>query len=150
MSSGGDGVDSNGGLQISGGQLYVSGPTSGADASLDSETGIVIDGGIVIAVGSSGMVETPATNSKQYCISINLSASTTGDIEIKSGTEVIASFSPSAIFGAGKNYQSIVISSPGFANGKTYTVVSGTVTTTVTISGVITKVGTAVGPGGRK
>lgn len=148
VSSGGDGVDSNGGIQISGGELYVSGPTSGADAALDSETGIVIDGGVVIALGSSGMVQTPATNSKQYCISINLSTSASGSVTVKSSDTILFAFVPSDIFGSGKNYQSIVISSPDFINGKTYSIISGSNTTSATISGIITKIGNSVGPGG--
>lgn len=147
VSSGGDGVDSNGGIQISGGELYVSGPASGADAALDSETGIIIDGGIVIAAGSSGMVQTPAANSKQYCISINLPASASGNITVKSGSTTLAAFSPSDIFGSGKNYQSMVISCPDFTEGKTYSIVSGTSTTSAAISGIITKIGNSAGPG---
>lgn len=151
VNAGGDGIDSNGGCLITGGEVYVYGPTSGGDASLDTETGMIINGGTLIAVGSSGMVETPATNSQQYCVSINLASSATGSITVKSGDTVIASFLPNSIFGVSKNYQSIVLSSPLFEKGKTYSVVSGNTTTSVTISGIITKVGTAAGPntGGR-
>lgn len=144
----GDGIDSNGGVLISGGELYVYGPVSNGDAALDSETGIIVKGGILIAVGSSGMVETPTTNSIQYIISINLSSSISGKIQVKSDNEVIADFDPISIFGVTKNYQSIVISIPNFYKGEKYSVHSGTTATNVTINGIITKIGQAAGPGG--
>ncbi len=135
VSSGGDGVDSNGGIKITGGELYVSGPTSGADAALDSESGIVINGGIVIAVGTKGMVETPSTSSTQCAISINLSSSRSGSVSIKnSNEETLASFSPSLIFGSSKSYSSIVISCPEIAKGSKYTIITGTSSTSVKTS----------------
>lgn len=94
------------------------------------------------------MVETPASNSLQNVVSINLSAIASGKVEIKSGSQVVASFDPVAVFWLTKNYQSIVISVKDFVNGQTYSVVSGTTTTSATISGIITKIGQAAGPGG--
>ena len=67
IGSEGDGVDSNGTILISGGELYIAGSGNSADAALDADGGILINGGYVFAAGSLGMVETPASNSSQYC-----------------------------------------------------------------------------------
>ncbi|MDL2292572.1 carbohydrate-binding domain-containing protein [Acholeplasma sp. OttesenSCG-928-E16] len=152
VNSSGDGIDSNGGVVISGGEVYIAGPTSGADAALDSETGIIVSGGILVAAGSSGMVETPATNSTQYCVLINLQSSTSGKISVSKSSTTLLSFDCSSIFGSNKNYQSVVVSCPEFALGETFDITTGSKTTNVSISSIITKVGNSVGggrPGGR-
>ena len=81
IGSEGDGVDSNGTILISGGELYIAGSGNSADAALDADGGILINGGYVFAAGSLGMVETPASNSSQYCVSFarntSISAGTT-------------------------------------------------------------------------
>lgn len=69
IGSEGDGVDSNGTILISGGELYIAGSGNSTDAALDADGGILINGGYVFAAGSLGMVETPASNSSQYCVS---------------------------------------------------------------------------------
>lgn len=56
----GDGIDSNGTSEFAGGTTIIYGPTNGDNGSLDSEKGVLIKGGIILAFGSSGMVETPA------------------------------------------------------------------------------------------
>lgn len=49
----GDGVDSNGGIQICGGTLIAIGPNSGGNSCLDSEAGIAYTGGTVLGIASS-------------------------------------------------------------------------------------------------
>ena len=51
----GDGIDSNGSLQISGGTVYVDGPTDGGNGALDYDGSGEVSGGTVVAVGSVGM-----------------------------------------------------------------------------------------------
>lgn len=55
----GDGVDSNGTLEMSGGTLLICGPTSGGDGSLDFETDMTYSGGTLLALSSRGMMEYP-------------------------------------------------------------------------------------------
>jgi hypothetical protein len=142
----GDGVDSNGGMLMSGGTLMISGPVDNSNGALDSENGIEVTGGTLVAIGSSGMVETPTTNSTQYCVSINLSSSKSGDVALKFNGKTICSFSPSNLWGTAKAYQSVVVSSPELQLNSTYSVVTGTSSTSVKITSTITKVGSAVGP----
>ncbi len=148
VSSSGDGVDSNGGIKITGGELYIYGPTSSGDAALDSESGIIINGGTVVAVGASGMVETPSTSSTQCVISANLSSSKSGDVVVKdsSGTTLI-SFSPSSIFNTSKSYSSVVVSCGSFKKGQKYTITTGSTSLSITTnsSSTITTNGSSVG-----
>lgn len=55
----GDGLDSNGSLTISGGDVTVYGPTAGANGSLDANGEMSITGGTVVAFGPGTMEETP-------------------------------------------------------------------------------------------
>lgn len=73
ISADGDGIDSNGSISITDGTIIVSGPVSGGDGSLDSETGITITGGNVMALSSRGMMEYPEENC-MVSTSINASA----------------------------------------------------------------------------
>ena len=53
----GDGVDVNGDLEMTGGELYVNGPQSGGDGALDYDGSFTLTGGTVVAVGSAGMAQ---------------------------------------------------------------------------------------------
>ncbi|MBQ3937947.1 MAG: carbohydrate-binding domain-containing protein [Clostridia bacterium] len=64
--SGGDGVDSNGTLTVAGGNLIVFSSSRNDNSALDSEKGITLTGGAVLAVGSSGMAEGPSTVSQPF------------------------------------------------------------------------------------
>ena len=48
-------MDSNGDLTISGGEVYVDGPTNGGNGALDYDGNGTITGGTVVMVGSNGM-----------------------------------------------------------------------------------------------
>ena len=147
----GDGIDSNGSIQIDGGVVVVHGTTSGADAALDADTGILVNGGYLFATGSLGMVETPSSNSTQYVVSIatksSIAANTT--ISIKNSSDAVVSVTTL------KSCQSIIVSCPEFERGASYTIYGGTSTiATFTISSIITQVGSTSsgtpggGPGG--
>lgn len=149
VNASGDGIDSNGSVLISGGIVYIDGPSSNADASLDSESGILVNGGYLFAVGGLGMVETPASNSSQYIVSFAQSSS------IASGTNLIlADENDNSLFSfqTGKSSQSVIISCPELENGKTYKIYGGsTLLATFTINSKITTIGTtssSKNPGG--
>ena len=69
----GDGLDSNGNIVIGGGTLVIDGPSQNWNGSLDSgrERGgvITVNGGTLLAVGSTGMVELPDSGSSQCTVS---------------------------------------------------------------------------------
>ncbi len=74
INSSGDGIDSNGWLYFNGGQIIVDGPTSNINGALDAGMGIVMNGGKVFAIGTSGMAESLGSSSSVNNISIFLSS----------------------------------------------------------------------------
>ncbi len=70
----GDGVDSNGWLNYNNGNLVIDGPTNNGNGALDAGLGIIMKGGNVIAVGSSGMAVDLGSSSSVYSISVFFTA----------------------------------------------------------------------------
>lgn len=129
----GDGVNSNGSLKVSGGNLFVSGPTSNGDGALDFDGSGIISGGTVIAVGSSGMAQNFGTSSTQgsELISVgNRNASDKVTLTDENGT-VLAEYEPE------KAYSTVVISCPAMKQGGTYTVSAGDFSETFTLTSLI-------------
>ena len=128
VNASGDGIDSNGVINISGGETYISGPTSDGDTAIDYGTECIITGGTVIAAGSSGMVEEMSSNSTQPVMTVNAS-SNSGTITLAdaSGNE-LASYTPD------KQYACVTLSAPQLTVGETYTVKCGETTEEVTLS----------------
>ncbi|MCH5156461.1 MAG: carbohydrate-binding domain-containing protein [Clostridiales bacterium] len=147
----GDGIDSNGSILISGGMVTVHGPTTGRDAGLDADKGIVITGGTVFVTSTLGMVETPSSNSTQYVVSYahqsTITAGSTVSLRDKSGNTLVS-------VQVLKNCQSVIISTPEITKGATYYIYGGqTQMTSFTVSSIITTVGSSGstfpgGPGG--
>ena len=133
----GDGIDSNGNIVISGGTVIVYGPTDNGNGPIDSGDGgysVTISGGMLLAVGSSGMAES-AENAGQAVLAASwrgtgLSAGEIIGIADESG-KVLAAFElPKAI-------SSIVFSSADLTAGETYSIVGGGSTTGTATDGVI-------------
>ncbi len=145
----GDGLDANGSIYMYGGTVTVDGPTNSGNGALDYDREFVIDGGILIAGGASGMVQGVSSTSSIYNLLINFS-SNYGD----SDTIMIADSNNQEIvsYHSDKSYSSLVVASPELQNGGTYTIkVNGTDYQTFTISSITTTVGntqTMGGPGG--
>ena len=76
VNANGDGLDSNGGLYLYGGNVTVLSQASGGDNSpLDADGTIMIKGATVFAAGSNQMNETPSNSSQKYYSSrTNISA----------------------------------------------------------------------------
>ncbi len=128
VNAGGDGLDSNGILTISGGTTYVEGPTNDGNGALDAGSGSTITGGTIIATGSSGMAETFGSSSTQCSILYNFSSSHTGTVTLKdSSGKVIAETS------SDKTYNSVVISTPDIKTGEKYTISSGSESAEITL-----------------
>lgn len=145
VNAGGDGIDSNGNLYITGGTVYVAGPTSNGDGALDYEGEASITGGTLIAAGSSGMAQGMGSNSTQCSMLVNLSetiaAGSVISLKDSSGNVLISWTSP-------KQFSSVVISTAELAQGSTYALVTGDTQTEVTLSSVATKSGSAGFGGG--
>lgn len=117
----GDGVDSNGDLTMTGGILLVNGPTHNDDGALDYAGEAVISGGVVMAVGSSGMAVSFGQSSTQGVIAVNLPQQSGGQTLALCGedSQILAAFTPT------KSYSHLVVSAPAIAAGSTYTVCTG-------------------------
>ena len=57
MNAAGDGLDSNGSIQMSGGTVLVLGPTNSGNGALDYAGTCVVSGGSLCAIGSAGMAQ---------------------------------------------------------------------------------------------
>lgn len=114
----GDGLDSNGTITISGGNVTVDGPSKGGNGSLDSNGGISIEGGILIAVGSNDMAEYPDTDSKQKFLAMTADASSGFTFKVCLENSAITEYKPQ------KNYSgnvSIIVSTPDLTENNEYT-----------------------------
>lgn len=132
VNASGDGIDSNGDIEVTGGELYISGPTSNGDGTIDCDGSAAITGGIVVAAGPTGMAENFGTASTQGSILVNLSGSAGQTITLKdSDGNILASFTPAKAFGC------VVVSAPGVVQGGTYTITAGSASTTVTMESLI-------------
>ncbi len=129
----GDGIDSNGGLTVSGGEVYVSGPNSGGDSALDYASEAVITGGIVAAAGSSQMASNFGASSTQGSMLVTVEQQEAGS-EIRllddAGEELVS-------FTVAKAFDSVVVSCPQLAEGGTYTLITGSLETEITMDSLI-------------
>lgn len=140
-----DGLDSNGSIYISDGEIYVSLSGNGTNNAIDyasENNGICeINGGTIIACGGSGMVEEMSSTSTQASIMYNLSttaeANTTVRLASSDGVELISYEVPCS-------YSSVVISTPEMEQGETYTLTMGDTQEEITLESVAGTYGTAV------
>ena len=118
VNASGDGIDSNGILEISGGVTLVSGPTNNGNGALDYQMDASISNGTLIALGSSGMAQSIGSDSQGVLgfTMGNLSANTSLVIADENGNLVISMIGE-------KSYNCAIVSSPNIKSGKTYTVI---------------------------
>lgn len=167
VNSGGDALDANGAIEMTGGVVIVHGPTNSGNGALDYDGTFNISGGLLAAAGSAGMAQAPSTTTTQNSLLINFSAGqaagTLVHIEDSQGNSLLT-------FAPAKQFQSLVFSSPDLTTGESYniyiggsatgtaqdglhtagTYTAGSLYTTVTASSVVTQVGTAARGGGRR
>lgn len=107
VDAGGDGLDSNGYIEINGGTVLVSGASSADDSGLDYEYGATVNGGDVILVGSAGMAE-DFTGGTQAHLMERLSGDAGSTVEVKdaAGNVLVSYIVPKA-------FQAVTASAPG-------------------------------------
>jgi hypothetical protein len=133
IESGGDGIDSNGYIEMTDGILIINGPIYDMNAAIDYGGGaFTMTGGTLVAVGSAGMAQAPGASSTQYSANIRFgsvqSANVLVNIQTVSGEEILT-FCPT------KTYQSLVFSSPELTTG-TYNVYVGGSSTGTPVNGL--------------
>jgi len=142
----GDGIDSNSSAVMTGGTLYVDGPTSASDEAIDTEKGFSMNGGTLVAA-SAVAAGNVSTSSAQPAIKLSVQSQAAGatiTVKSSSGT-VLVSYTPQ------KSYSSVLVSSPDIKTGESYSVyvndtLAGTATATIGTSGGMG--GNQGGPGG--
>ncbi len=141
-----DGIDSNGDIVIEGGNVLVSLADGGGNNALDygSESGgrLIINGGTMLAAASSSMLEGVSEDSEQCSV---IYMPETG---VEAGTVVQVKDADSNILMEKEvpcSFSAIIISSPDFQQGETYTVVTGETEKELTIDSVTVTVGSAAG-----
>lgn len=129
----GDGIDMNGSGTMTGGTVTVYGPENSGNGALDYAGSFEVNGGTLLAGGSTGMAQTPSEDSSLYTLSIGTSG---GSITVKdsSGNEI-------ASYSSAKSYGSLILTSESVKSGETYTVYEdGTETGSVTVSDKISSI----------
>lgn len=128
--AGGDGVDSNGDLTINGGEIYIDGPSDNGNSAIDygDRSSAYVNGGTLVAIGSSGMAEGMSDSSKQKVLMVKLGEKMeAGDVVLTdSEGNVIVSYT------ALKSYDCVIISTAEVESGATYTLTTSGTTTEVT------------------
>ncbi len=126
VNAGGDGLDSNQNIQISGGTVIVAGPTNSGNGALDSgdnNNHIAVTGGILVAYGASGMAETPEASVTTQCVLAHRADLSGGELLTvvdQEGNPILA-----IRIAQGKFGQHIVLSCPSLIQGERYTLLSG-------------------------
>lgn len=139
VSADGDGLDSNGGLFVTGGTTIVYGPTSDGDSALDYDGSAIVTGGTLAAIGSAGMTESFDEASTQPVITYYGTETQSADTTI-----TLTDSDGSALFTVTpeKVYASIVLTCPEMKLDATYTLAAGTDNEEITLTDIITTAGT--------
>lgn len=142
VNASGDGLDSNGNLYITGGEVYVSGPTNDGNSAIDYDGNASITGGILVAAGSSGMAQNLGEDSTQGVMMIGVDSGEAGStitLEDSEGNELV-SWQPDKV------YTCVIISTPEMEKGSTYTLKTGDAEKEVTMESLVYSDGVAGGP----
>lgn len=125
-----DGIDSNGSLGVSGGEVYISAAPFGGDGALDYGRAAEISGGTVVAASGREMAANFTVSEAQGSILCAF------EQPHKAGEEIIISSSMGEIikFTPELDYQAVVISSPDVLPGGIYTVSAGNESTEITMN----------------
>ena len=141
VNASGDGLDSNGNLYITGGEVYVSGPTNDGNSAIDYDGNASITGGILVAAGSSGMAQNLGEDSTQGAMMIGVDSGEAGStitLEDSEGNELV-SWQPDKV------YTCVIISTPEIEKGSTYTLKTGDAEKEVTMESLVYSDGVAGG-----
>ena len=128
LDSQGDGVDSNGNVEITGGTLLVNGPSSDGDGAFDYDGEATISGGTVLVAGAVGMAQSFTSGTQAFAL-VQASGSAGNVIEATDADgNVIATLTATKAFGC------VLVSGAGVSDGDTITVSVDGAATTATAS----------------
>lgn len=109
----GDGIDSNGSVEVNGGTLFVSGPTNSGNGFFDYDLEATVSGGTVVMTGTSGMAQNFTSGTQAFAM-VSASGQAGSEVALtdEAGNEV-------ASLVAAKRFDTVLVSAPGFAEGST-------------------------------
>ncbi len=122
--TGGDGLDANGNILITGGTVIVHGPPNAPEVGMDYNGSCNVNGGFLVisAPNASNMIQAPSSSSALYSLKIKsnqaLSATTLFHIQDASANDVLT-FQPL------RTYYYIIFSSAALLNGASYSIYTG-------------------------
>jgi len=148
IATGNDAIDSNGNMYISGGTIRAFGasaPECGIDANEEEGYSVIFTGGTLLAVGGNNSIPSSAESTQAY-VSSSTSVTAGSTVTVSDGTTVLASFTVPENYNAsaGGGFRpapggnrpgggtSILVSCAGLSSGSSYTLTSGSSTSTVT------------------
>ena len=133
INANGDGIDSNGCIGITGGSVYVLGPSDNGNGAMDYGICAAITGGEIVAVGGSGMAQGFGDESTQCSALVNfdewVDAGETITLTDSDGKEVLS-------YKADKKFNSVVISTSDMKQGDNYTLTVGDQSSTFTLDDI--------------
>ncbi|MFQ7505480.1 MAG: carbohydrate-binding domain-containing protein [Coprococcus sp.] len=133
INANGDGIDSNGCIGITGGSVYVLGPSDNGNGAMDYGICAAITGGEIVAVGGSGMAQGFGDESTQCSALVNfdewIDAGETITLTDSDGKEVLS-------YKVDKKFNSVVISTSDMKQGETYTLTVGDQSSTFTLDDI--------------
>ena len=151
ISTGNDGLDSNGDLYIQGGLVMAFGasaPECGLDANSEESYTVYFTGGYILAAGGGNSVPTKSGSTQPF-VSVSATVNASTQVSIGTSSSTIYTFTtpddltavnlggstgnrPGGPGGMGQGGSSLLISVPGLTTGTSYTIKSGNTSTTGT------------------
>ena len=122
----GDGIDANGIIEMTGGNVTVCGPTQGDTSILDYDASCTISGGTFIGTGASGMTRGVSSGQGTVSVSTGTQSALTQITLTDSSGNVIFSHTPEL------DYNMVILSSPKILSGASYTLRIGNEAQTIT------------------
>lgn len=118
----GDGIDSNGSVHMSGGQVIVHGPSGRENGPLDYDMEFELTGGVLAAFGPGGMDQNVSSADSQVSVLADFGES------LKAGTQVTLRDAQGNELYSGigeKDFRTVVISVPEMTAGGEYEIAAG-------------------------
>ena len=119
LDAAGDAADSNGSVEVTGGVLLVNGPMSGGDGAFYYDLTATVTGGTALMVGSTGMAQN-FTSGEQPFAFITASGNAGDSVAVANADGTVV-----ASLMAAKQFGMVLVSSPAFEEGGSYSLVIG-------------------------
>lgn len=129
FTAGGDGIDSNGDINISGGTITAFINSSMDNGAIDCDGTFTATGGTIV-YGGTGIGFTPSASSTQSYVLISSGLTANSEVTVKKdGVDIVTAT-------MGIDCQSLAISTPDIVNGESYDVYSGDTPLSTVTAGV--------------